>query len=318
MRRSILQRLLIVFFLLAGPALGQTAQGWQPQNSWAFVVGVLEWKDAQTWAPFPKRNRRDDQLVQALLKLGLPREHIVVLQDQKATHDAIEHAFQSTLAQTAGSDTLFVYYAGHGYRDEAHGDFYMVPYDGYENETLWSLHDLALDLDQHFQGKRVILSADCCHSGSLGDYVAKGGHKVPYAAFCSSSSKLASTGNWTFSDDLLDLLTGNPAADLDGDGYVSLAEGGKLIASEMKFAEDQSAGLTATSDFGAAEHFVSTSRRLRSDEGKLAMVRYEGEDWKARILERKGNQVLVRWLGDPDDSPDQWVEAKSVKVLKGL
>ena len=43
----------------------------------------------------------------------------------------------------------------------------MVPYDGYDVDTLWGLKGIEKDIRAHFKGSRVLLSADCCHSGSM-------------------------------------------------------------------------------------------------------------------------------------------------------
>ena len=55
------------------------------QRTWVFVVGLLEWKNAGSYASFPKTDRRDAQLVALLKRRGVPADHVVYLHDREAT-----------------------------------------------------------------------------------------------------------------------------------------------------------------------------------------------------------------------------------------
>ena len=37
--------------------------GWNPKRTWVFAVGVLKWKDKQSYSSFTSKNRRDAELV---------------------------------------------------------------------------------------------------------------------------------------------------------------------------------------------------------------------------------------------------------------
>ena len=59
---------LALFFLLGcglfsgSNAIAQT-RDWQPQRTWVFVVGTLQWKHRDMFDSFPQKDRRDAQLV---------------------------------------------------------------------------------------------------------------------------------------------------------------------------------------------------------------------------------------------------------------
>src|SRR5262245_8565585 len=87
--------------LVLRPALAQRGAGWDPGRTWVFAVGVLEWKDSDSFGSFPQKNRRDAQFIRLLRERGVPAEQIVYLKDQAATTRAIQAAFRSLLAKTA-------------------------------------------------------------------------------------------------------------------------------------------------------------------------------------------------------------------------
>lgn len=306
----------VLIWLLSGPlsALGVSDQ-WDPKRTRVFIVGILEWKRSDAWPAFPKTNRRDLRLVQAFKNLGIPPQQIVHLMDRQATQSAIREQFKVLLGATQPGELLVVYYAGHGYRQESDRTFWMVPYDGYDLPTLWGMTELEESIVKGFKGTRVMMAADCCHSGSLRRFVRSSTSNLGLAAFSSSTARLSSTGNWTFTDCLLDALAGDPRFDLDGDGWITLAELSTLIAKDMFFAEDQRAGGSGSARFPLETRWIRTARPRRTDEGKYANVLYGSQFWKARILDRSMRGVLVRWMGLAHDYPDEWVPDDTVQVV---
>ena len=104
-------------------------------------------------------------------------------------------------------------------------------------ETGLTASDLLQDL-RRFRGERVLLFADCCYSGGLED-VAQSLHADGLAAAALTSASRwsaspTSTGNWTFTQVLIDLLAGDPLADRDGDGAIRFAEAGFEVEQAMK------------------------------------------------------------------------------------
>ena len=116
--------LAVVALLAAGllaPAsvCAKTKLDWDPEHTWVFAVGILEWEHSEIYASFPAamKNRRDAQLVKYFKDAGVPAKQITYLQDAAATKDRIQHDFRALLDQTDKGDLLIFYFAGHGSRD---------------------------------------------------------------------------------------------------------------------------------------------------------------------------------------------------------
>src|SRR3989442_12793399 len=79
------------------PAAGSAAHGnalASPGRIWVFVVGLLEWRNKESYGSFPKKDRRDVRLVEHFKReLGVPEDHIAYFQDRKATKAAIVGGF---------------------------------------------------------------------------------------------------------------------------------------------------------------------------------------------------------------------------------
>jgi len=302
---------LLLGWLGWGAQAQQAADGFVPAKTWVFVVGVLEWQRSDVYPNFPKTNRRDTRLAVAYQSLGVPSEHVYLLLDRSATRQAIHNNLMEILGKSAPGDTLILYYAGHGYRQESDSTFWMVPYDGYDVDTLWGLSGLERDIRSQFKGSRVLLSADCCHSGCMWS-LTEGQSTVSYFALTSSTAKLSSTGNWTFTDCVLDALAGEPRCDLDGDGSITLGEMAQAVERDMQFAEGQKAGGAGSTGFPPDTRWVKASRPLRPGEGEYVRVFADGAYWKARVVERGSLGVKVHWMGLAQDYPDDWVSPSRV------
>src|SRR5262249_32576472 len=106
-----------------------------------------------------------------------------------------------------------------------------------------ALSEVADLLKKHFKGGRVLLMADCCHSGGLkqvADDLAKANIKA--ASVTSAEASNLSCGNWTFTHAVLDALRGERLVDADGDGVVTLGELVGEVAAAMKYREAQRFG----------------------------------------------------------------------------
>src|SRR6185369_11000377 len=69
------------------------AETWNPQKTWVFIVGLVTWKDTESFDSFPGQNRKDTVLVDTFKKRGVPAEQIVYLQDAEATTSIVESRF---------------------------------------------------------------------------------------------------------------------------------------------------------------------------------------------------------------------------------
>jgi len=231
--------LLVFMPLFASTSLG--AEEWEPKKTHALIVGVLEWKNGLS--SFPKRNRKDKELRDLLVKRGTPAENVTMLLDKEATLANIRKAVAETLSRTTKDSTLIIYYDGHGWASG--NDFCFANYDvkSGAKDTTWSINELAATLAEDFKGNRAFFWADCCYSGGMKVIVEKMADKnIAGFSLTSASTENASTTNWTFTQSLIDGLSGAPLIDSNGDGLITLGELRTEVCDAMNHMEGQEHG----------------------------------------------------------------------------
>lgn len=215
-----------------------------PADTRLVMTGVLKWQDPSV-SSFSDENRKDQELFDLLASTGIPDSSRTLLLDAQGTLDKMTNNIRRQMKACTENSTFVFYYAGHG--SKIGNSYYFCNYDmGGQVTTMFnveSLYDLA---SKHFKGKRIILMADCCYSGSLlavGKKIADLGKEV--IVLTSATSSNISTGNWTFTQTLLDDLRGDVFADTDANGLVSLAETAAEIKQAMKYREYQLNGFAS-------------------------------------------------------------------------
>ncbi len=318
------RRRLALFLICAGfiagiasstPVGAAVSSGWSPAAIRLVVVGVLRWKSADL-SPFSVKNRRDKKLVNFFKNAGVPEDQIVYLNNESATLPNVMAALKSEASQAKPGDTFLFYYCGHGWLDD-HNNGYLANYDaGATNKSCLSARDIANTLKNNFKGSQLIVLADCCCSGSLAEALKAANPPFKYGVLTSSVTSQTSTENWTFSQSVLDTLKGHAYADENRDGVITFDELGSYIKHEMKQLEEQDA--TVDSGNGFDRGFVFATVR---DPGERAPenveVKYEGDWWKAKLLEVKDGQAKVHWLeiGWDSASDDVFVPLSDVRPL---
>lgn len=287
---------------------------WEPARTWAFIVGLLEWKHADIYSPFPKEQRRDAQLVKLLMERGVPEGQICYLQDRKATTATINASLAEHLAAAPPGSTLILYFCGHGGMDDA-GKVFFASYDADDdNNPGWPVTAIPDAVEAHFRGAQAILLADCCHSGHLADAVAAKRRRVAYASLGSSLASELSTGNWTFTEAILAALRGEAYTDGDGSATITLAELAGHIQAEMAFAEEQVATFATSQGFDP--QLVLAAARPRQDPrlGRNVAVKSGREWYAAQVIGVRGDELKVRFYGY-DSADDEWVSPDQVRSI---
>jgi len=213
------------------------AAGLEPEKTYAVIVGVLEWADKGIGG-FGKENRKDQELYDTLVRIGMPTNNMILLLDDRATLGGICTALSNVLGRTTPDSTFIFYYAGHG------GSGVFLNYDCASTGN-FNVSEITVAAKKQFKGRNVLLMADCCFSGGLGTVAANlaaAGFKA--ASLTSADPSVPSSGNWTFTQTILDALNGNVLFDEDHDGFVTLGEAAAEVAAEMKFREYQPSGYT--------------------------------------------------------------------------
>jgi len=301
--------------LAARPAGAQ--QDWQPAKTWLFAVGVLQWADGNDWPAMEsaKKDRRDVQLVEFFKAHGVPEAHIVYLQDGHATLRRITTALTALLAKTAPGDVLILYYTGHGFRDRTQRRVYFANYDATNGRDAWPVVDIFETIEKHFGGEQALLFADCCFSGALADEALQRKSRVAYGCLCSSFSHNTSTGNWTFTDLMLQGLRGSPLFDEDGDRVIEWEELAHRSLRDMAFIERQRAVFAAGNKFDPRFKLASARGDRTPRGGEHVEVEWKNAWYRAQILAARGREVQVHYVGYAD-SWDEWVGPQRVRPFR--
>ncbi|HEX4129572.1 MAG TPA: Tudor-knot domain-containing protein [Pirellulales bacterium] len=319
-RRHAMALLLVLFAVFGVPRAvhAELRPDWTPKRTWVFVVGLLQWQHADIYPSFPeaRKDRRDEQLVRFFRTAGVPSAQITYLQDAAATKHRIETEFIKLLDQTNEGDLLILYFCGHGSRDLRTGQTWFASYDaGKAWNSAWGVRGIFSAIEEHFSGNRALLLADCCHSGALYDEARRRANsQIAFAAITSAYSHNTSTGAWTFSDSVLAGLRGDGAVDFDGDSVIELNELARYAELEMAFVEQQ------RSMFFAADRFPRQAKlAARAAGNPYANLHlealYGGRWYKVRVLEARGNERRVHYLGY-DDTWDEWLGPERLRPYR--
>jgi hypothetical protein len=311
----------IALLVILGSVLSQstfaTGRDWQPQRTWVFVVGILQWQHKDLFDSFPQKNRRDAQLVEFFRQQGVPASQLVFLKDSQATTKRVETSFSAFLSKTGPDDLLIFYYTGHGYKSEDEQTTYFATYDDSEDTVGWPTDSIVRDIEKYFKGSRALLTADTCFSGSLALQTRQLGRRVSYATLASATSNHTSTENWTFTEMLLAALRGKSFADINNDGEVTLSELAEDIKQDMAFAEDQKSVFITTGNFQPEMELAAAERKVDPLISSRFEVRSEGDWYKAKVIDARQGTYRVHYFGY-EDSDDEWVTRRDFRTSQVL
>jgi hypothetical protein len=311
--RSVGLALLVIFGSVLSQSTFARGRDWQPQRTWVFVVGILQWEHKDLFDSFPQKNRRDAQLVEFFRQQGVPASQLVFLKDSQATTRRVETSFPAFLSRTGPDDLLIFYYTGHGYKSEDEQTTYFATYDDSEDTVGWATDAIISDIEKYFKGSRALLTADTCFSGTLALQTRQLGRRVSYATLASATSNHTSTENWTFTEMLLAGLRGKSFADINNDGEVTLSELAEDIKQDMAYAEDQKSVFITTGNFPPELELAAAERKIDPLISSRLEVRSEGDWYKAKVIDAREGTYRVHYFGF-EDSDDEWVTRRDFRT----
>lgn len=300
--------LLVWLFALA--PLRAESPVWHPAKTWVFAVGVLNFDNPKltTW---PDEGRVDQVMIDAYRERGVPDAQIAFIKNADATKAQVMKRFTEFLRRAGKDDTLVFYYAGHGGRDFKDAAR-PVSFLTYDSNATWSTGEVLNAIERNFRGTQALITVDCCHSGEIALDAAKRQGRIHYGVLTSSQASAKSTGNWTFTQCLVDLLRGKAQLDFDRDGAITFAEAAKHCDLEMAFCENQRVSHAATNGFPSDLVLAKTSTPDAPRVGERCEAEHKGKWWKAKILAAKDGKFHVTWIGWAKKY-DSWVEADQLR-----
>lgn len=288
---------------------------WNPQKTWVFFVGLLEWQDSDTFASFPQKNRRDKILFDLLKQSGVPANQMMYLKDSQGTTSRIQTEFSKFLSQAKPDDWVFVYYCGHGYKD-GKAQAFLASYDVSDKTLGWSVKSIPDAIEKYFKGSHAVIALDNCYSGAMANAVKSQKRRISYAVLASSMASQVSTGNWTFTESLISAFRGENYIDDDKNGVVTFAELKSNAEEDMLFGEEQMATIAFTGNFDsktviAKAEPISNNLRL----GERVEVYSQNSWWKGYVIDTKNNQFKIHYYGW-EEADQEWVTAKQLRQPK--
>ncbi len=246
-------------------------------TAYAIVIGIEKYSAS---LPPPTGARSDAQRFSELARasLGLSADHVQTLFDEQATKGSIERALASAQASVPSGGRIYFYFSGHGAPDASAGTPYIVPTDGdpqFLDATAIPMKEVLTKLGQS-KAREVLAIVDSCFSGAGGRSVLPPGARpivrvkeeaapAQLALFSASSGSeisgpTSSGDGGLFTQFVLQGL-GTGAADMNGDGQVSLGELSQWVAPRVsreakKANRDQNPSLTVGKGLGSADSFI--------------------------------------------------------------
>jgi hypothetical protein len=317
-------KILFVILLLAVSGYGQSARkistdsmAWNPQRTWVYFVGLLEWQDSAKFGSFPQKNRRDEILLNVLRDKGVPESQIVYLKDSRATIAKVKESFPKFLQQAKDGDTVIVYFCGHGYKSADNKTTFLATYDVSDKTQGWRTDTISADIEKYFKGTNAMILADNCYSGALAEDVKKlSSPRVSYAVMASSHFNSFSTANWTFTESLIYGFRGDSYFDDNGDGKITLAELKSNAEEDMLFGEEQVAEFEIDGNYNADSIISTTTKPASSKRVGEHVEAYSVDGWyKGFIRNEKDGKFQIRYYGY-EESDDEWVAPDKIRSAK--
>lgn len=139
-----------------------------PQNpkTWLLAIAIEKYDNT---SPVVYSTKSGDIFVAAAQKmLGIPKENIVFLRDDKATTGAVKDAVLKISERAEPGDTIYFYYSGHGIPDPVSNEAFILPRD---KSVEYVGKEPDLKMRQIYQtlekskAAKIVAIVDACFSG---------------------------------------------------------------------------------------------------------------------------------------------------------
>ncbi|MDO9529092.1 MAG: LecA/PA-IL family lectin [Syntrophales bacterium] len=155
------------------PIVGQLSQS--SAQKWAVVIGISKYSDSRVaglrYASADARSFHNWLISQQGGAYAPSRVRLLL--DSEATAKNIKSALFNWLRQALKEDMVTIYFAGHGSPEspDSPNNLFLLPFDvNYDDiaTTGFPMWDIETALKRFIKAKKVVVIADACHSGGVG------------------------------------------------------------------------------------------------------------------------------------------------------
>ena len=163
--RTMVNKLLTLAVLCVALAMDAGAQQ-RPQapRTWALVVGISKYQKLPGGQQLQFADRDAVLFSEAIQKRGVSAQNVKLLTGIDANAAAIKSAVGNWLARSVSeSDTVLIFYSGHGLFEREFGESYLLGYDSDPKDpygTALSISELGQALTRRVRSGRVLVIAD--------------------------------------------------------------------------------------------------------------------------------------------------------------
>jgi uncharacterized caspase-like protein len=174
-------------------------------QKWAVVIGISKYKDSRVaglrYASTDARSFYDWLISQQ--GGGYAPSRVKLLLDSGATTQSIKNALFNWLKQALEEDLVTIYFAGHGSPEspDSPNNLFLLPFDANYDDiasTGFPMWDVETALKRFIKAKKVVVIADACHSGGVGqsfDIARRGDRGVVINPISSGLQNLSKIGD---------------------------------------------------------------------------------------------------------------------------
>jgi len=135
-------------------------------KQWAVFIAIDKYNEWQK-LDHPVKDARE---IQEILKINYIVDEWRELYDEKASSEGIRTLLTQLRYEVGENDSVFVFHAGHGYKDETTDKGAWLPFDAGRNpfrKEGWLPHDEIRTYLDRLPARHVFLISDSCYSGDL-------------------------------------------------------------------------------------------------------------------------------------------------------
>lgn len=130
------------------------------------IIGVSNYEDPQITSLDNTINDSQKLLDVLTLKYNFENENMIFLED--ASRKDIIESLDVLATKMTSNDNLLIFYAGHGWWDEAANNGYWLPADARRgNKTDWFRNSTLVDYLKEIKSRHTLLITDACFGGAI-------------------------------------------------------------------------------------------------------------------------------------------------------